>query len=58
MADIKKLDTRSVKSQYDMFDEVTKAYAASILQAMTSTLQAIYCISALKHTEGVKVKKI
>lgn len=47
----KKFDTRDIKEQYDMLDDVTKAYAASILQAMTSTLQAIYCISALKHTD-------
>lgn len=51
MARVKSFDTRDIKEQYDMLDEVAKAYAASILQAMTSTLQAIYCISTLKRTD-------
>ncbi len=45
---VKALDTKSVKNQYDMLDDVTKAYVMSILQAMTSTLQAIYYISIAK----------
>ena len=54
MTDDKNLDARIVKSQYDMLDDVTKAYAVSILRTMTSTLQAIYYISTAKPKKETK----
>lgn len=48
MTDTKNLDAKVIKTQYDKLDDVTKAYAVSVLQAMTSTLQAIYYISTVK----------
>ncbi len=43
----KSKDAKVIKEQYDMLDDVTKAYAVSVLQAMTSALQAIYYINAM-----------
>ncbi len=54
MTDNKNLETKSVKSQYDMLDDVIKAYAVSILRTMTSTLQAIYYISTAKPKKETK----
>lgn len=56
MAKNAKTDTKAVRTQYDMFDEVTKNCVTAVLYTMCSMIQAFYQLQNIKKQEEENTK--